>query len=61
MIYHIYLSRSNNLYKKFIYILYIYNLYIYIYYITYIIEYVWDKDDSNYDRLSKNNHTLDAL
>jgi hypothetical protein len=31
MIYHIYLSRSISLYKKFIYILYIYFLYIYIY------------------------------
>ncbi len=39
MIYHTYLSRSNSLYKKFIYILYIYILYIYIYTILHIYIY----------------------
>ncbi len=36
MIYHIYLSRSNNLYKKFIYILYIYIFFTFIYIILHI-------------------------
>jgi hypothetical protein len=37
MIYHTELSRSNNLYKKFIYILHLYIRYIYIYTIQFLV------------------------